>query len=742
MAELNFRALVDAMPDVLAVFDRDHRYVYVNAALEQATGLQPAALIGKRNDEVMEPADATLWRDAIESVLTTGKPSQIECTIDTPRGRRHFAATLTLLPDQQVCSISRDITDVRDQLRFALTAGRAATWSLDLATMTTTRDPSYRELVGVQATNAKGDFMAIHPEDRDIARAAYERALRDDVPYEPEVRIQRDDGSYMWIRGHGRFIRDASGTPVAMAGVIVDIDEAKRASIRAEQDRQINDTLHRLASSFASELDEERLVRLITDEVRTLIDAQVALFTFAERSEVITSGDATVLPAVRCGQIASVLTVPVTSRSGDTFGTLLLGHTEPERFTADHARLATSIASQAAVALENAQLYKTVREQKEQLEAAFELASVADRRKDEFIAMLSHELRNPLAPISTALELMELKAGGDTRRERDVVRRQVDHMSRLIDDLLDVSRITRGKIELARDVVELSTVVTKAVEMASPLLEKRLQRLKVDVPRTGLLVDADPMRLAQVFQNLLTNAAKYSPERSLVELRARRAADRVVVELHDQGTGIAPDLLPRLFDLFAQGRRALDRSEGGLGIGLAIAKSLCELHGGTIEVTSTHGQGSTFTVTLPRIDAAAKLAPLTNAARATERMAAIPSGTRVLVVDDNVDAAHMLRDFLEALGHEPAIAHDGPAALELASSFKPDIAVLDIGLPVMNGYELARRLRETLGSDKLRLIAVTGYGQDSDRARAREVGFDHHLIKPIELDALLSLLAK
>jgi signal transduction histidine kinase len=378
-----------------------------------------------------------------------------------------------------------------------------------------------------------------------------------------------------------------------------------------------------------------------------------------------------------------------------------------------------------------------------ELELALEGARLAERRKDELLAMLSHELRNPLAPIATALELMELKDGGDVRKERDVIRRQVDHLSHLIDDLLDVSRLTRGKIELSRQVVELATVLAKAVQTASPLLEKRLQRLSINVPRSGLLVDADPTRLAQVFENLLTNAAKYSGERSVIELSAHRAGDRVIVQLRDEGIGIAPELLPRLFDLFAQGDRALDRSEGGLGIGLAIVKSLCELHGGTIDVASAGaGRGSTFTVTLPRVDAAAALAPLHATSRATERMPAIASGTRVLVVDDNVDAAQMLRDFLEALGHEPAIAHDGPTALELASSFKPDIAVLDIGLPVMNGYELARRLRETLGPDKLRLIAVTGYGQDTDRARARDVGFDHHLIKPIELDALLSLLGK
>jgi PAS domain S-box-containing protein len=746
MAELDFRALVEAMPDVLAVLDREQRYVFVNAAVEHATGVAPTALIGKRTDEVMSPDDAAIWRHALAHVLATGESRTIECRFVTPRGPRVFAAILTRIAGERVCVLSRDVTagalerarlseahqTSEDQLRFALTAARAATWSLDLGTMQSQRDVSYAALVGGEATRVNADFMTIHPDDRQTARDAYERSLRERVPYEPEVRIRRDDGSYMWVRAHGRVICDADGKPRTMAGVIVDIDEARQANLRAE-------TLHRLAASFASELDEDRLVQMITDEITKLIGAQVTAFSFAGRPDTITSGDPTLLADLRAERIASVLTVAVTARSGETFGTLWLGHAEHGRFTSEHARLVTGIASHAAVALENAHLYKTVREQKEQLELAVERARVADRRKDEFLAMLGHEMRNPLAPIATALDLMELKDGADVRKERAVIRRQVQHLSRLIDDLLDVSRITRGKIQLSREIVELGDVLAKAIEMASPLLEKRLQRLTVDVPRTGLLVDADPTRLAQVFQNLLTNAAKYSEPRSHVELRARAEGDRVVVEVRDEGMGISQELLPRMFDMFAQGERALDRAEGGLGIGLTIAKSLCDMHGGTIDARSAGpGKGSTFIVMLPR----ARPATAAASARATERMPAIATGTRVLVVDDNVDAAHMLRDFLQALGHEPAIAYDAPSALELVARFRPDIAVVDIGLPVMNGYELARRLREQLGHEKLRLIAVTGYGQDTDRARAFAVGFDHHLIKPIELDALLSLLGK
>jgi PAS domain S-box-containing protein len=651
------------------------------------------------------------------------------------------------------------LQDSEEQLRLALAAGRAATWKLDLSTMTSTRDPSYQALLGVREGDAPGDFAAIHPDDRAVAQAQFERTLREGAPYEPELRLRRDDGSYVWIRSHGRLVLGPGGAPVALAGVIVDIDEAKRASLRAEEERRINETLHRLGNSFASELDHDRLVHLIIDEIARLVGAELAEFCDARQPGArpwlvrgfavqapVRIDDVTLDPRTRGPgapsegrpAVRSFLAVPVIARSGEVFGSLRFGHPEAGRFTAEHERLAASIATQAAIALENARLYQTVREQNEQLALAVERVRQADRRKDEFLAMLGHELRNPLAPIATALELMSLRGGGALQKERDVIRRQVIHLSRLIDDLLDVSRITRGRIELARQVIEIGAVLGKAIEMASPLLEKRMQPLEVDVPRAGLAVDADPTRLAQVFQNLLTNAAKYSEPRRPIRLFARGDAERVIVEVRDQGVGIPADVLPRLFELFVQGERSIDRAQGGLGIGLTIARSLCELHGGTIEAASAGaGRGSTFTVTLPRAAAgAAAAAPGPAGAPAARAQ----SGVRVLVVDDNVDAAVMLHELLAGMGHELAVAHDGLAALELATSFRPDVAVLDIGLPVMDGYELARKLREQLGSEKLRLIAVTGYGQDSDRARAREAGFDHHLIKPIALDALAPLL--
>jgi len=410
-------------------------------------------------------------------------------------------------------------------------------------------------------------------------------------------------------------------------------------------------------------------------------------------------------------------------------GVLWLSFDAARSFSIDERELLVAFTAQAAAAL--ARFLPS-----EKLRLAVDVQT-ADRRNDEFLAILGHELRNPLAPIVTALALMERRAPELQRHERAVIRRQVEHLTRLVDDLLDVSRITRGKVQLSRQIIELSGVLTRAIEIASPLLEKRRHRLTVDVSPTGLPVDADETRLSQVFQNLLTNAAKYSDSGSEICIAARCDADDIVIDVIDHGIGIAPELLPRLFQRFVQGERALDRAEGGLGLGLTIVENLLELHGGRISAHSEGvGHGSTFTVTLPRALEASLSEPPGQLPQ--QGSCAVPR--RILIVDDNVDAAQMLGDLMRDLGHEPKIAHDALSALDVISSFEPSIALLDLGLPVMDGYELARRLRAVFQPDALRLIAVTGYGQESDRLRAKAAGFDHHLVKPLDIDELVPLL--
>jgi signal transduction histidine kinase len=373
--------------------------------------------------------------------------------------------------------------------------------------------------------------------------------------------------------------------------------------------------------------------------------------------------------------------------------------------------------------------------QTQALEDARARAEDATRAKDEFLAMLGHELRNPLAPIMTALQLMRLK--NQTSREHEVIERQVANLMRLVDDLLDVSRITRGKIALQMRVVECAEVAARAIETASPALERKQQRLDIDVPRTGLVLHADPARVAQIIANLLTNASKYSDEGRVITLRAAREGGYVVIRVRDEGIGIAPDMLDRVFELFEQQPQALDRSAGGLGLGLAIVRSLVHMHSGRVRAISQGiGHGSEFIVELPLAAAVAQSAAVVSS-RAHGPDLPRGDGEHVLVVDDNEDAARLLYEALTALGYRAHIAMDGPRALSVADEFPPAVGVLDLGLPVMDGYELARHLRARGG---IRLIAVTGYGQPSDHERSRAVGFDAHLVKPIELGELARLL--
>jgi len=405
-----------------------------------------------------------------------------------------------------------------------------------------------------------------------------------------------------------------------------------------------------------------------------------------------------------------------------------------------HARESESLAR--ALDLSRSEVERTLVQLEQQTRAADEArnrAEEAARTKDEFLAMLGHELRNPLSPILTALQLMRLK--NQTSREQEVIERQVASLMRLVDDLLDVSRITRGKIDLRKERVELAEVAARAIEMASPILEKKQQVLDVRIAPTGLMLEVDPSRMAQVLSNLLTNAAKYSDAESTILFGADRVGEHVRVSVRDQGIGIAPAMLGQVFDIFVQNRQSVDRSQGGLGLGLAIVRSLVDMHGGTVRAFSEgEGHGSEFVVEIPSAPGAAAEPAVDGAAALGLQYVKTFDGVRVLVVDDNDDAAGLLAEALGALGYSVRTASDGPSGLRIASAFQPHLALLDIGLPVMDGYELAQRLREQQTAPPLRLIAVTGYGQADDRRRSSAAGFDAHLVKPITLEQLQNVL--
>jgi PAS domain S-box-containing protein len=425
--------------------------------------------------------------------------------------------------------------------------------------------------------------------------------------------------------------------------------------------------------------------------------------------------------------LKSYLTVPLRA-SGKMLGVLTFANSESGRnYTPADLLVAEDLAHRAAIAIENAHLYAAVRE--------------GDRRKDEFLAMLAHELRNPLAPIRNALAILQTRHadGAMLDRAREMMERQLHHLIRLVDDLLDVSRIMRGKIELRIERLDAREVVGRAVETAQPVLDAHGHDIDISLPDKPLWLNGDSVRLTQVVANLLNNAAKYTPTPGRIRLALEQAGDQALIRVKDSGIGIAPEALPRIFDLFVQADLSLARSQGGLGIGLTLVCRLVEMHGGTVSATSEGlGQGSEFIVRLPLAQAQAIGSPKTDG---QPSHAADRPPRRVLVVDDNVDAAQTMAMLLRLLNHDVVhVVHDGPAALKAAQEFKPDVIFLDIGLPGISGYEVARQLRERAEFRDVLLVAVTGYGQSDDRQRSQQAGFDHHLVKPVAPEALQTVL--
>ena len=433
--------------------------------------------------------------------------------------------------------------------------------------------------------------------------------------------------------------------------------------------------------------------------------------------------------AISAGNFEASVALPLVAH-GTLVGALGLRFDSPRAFNEGDRSILLTVSDLCSQAFERARLFAAER-------AARAGAESASRSKDEFLAMLGHELRNPLAPISTAIQLMKLRGDDRSLREREVIERQVMHLSRLVDDLLDVSRVARGLLSLSRVHIEVQDVLSKAVEIASPLIEKSEQHLIVSTAQPDLWMNADPLRLAQVVANLLTNAAKYTPPRGHVWLSAALEDGHVVIRVRDDGEGIGASLLPHVFDLFVQGMRTVARSEGGLGLGLALVKSFVALHGGTVAATSEGpGRGSEFVVRIPALASVEVTRPSAETPPPVSQ-----EGRRILVVDDNEDAREMLADLLRDLGHEVVVADDGPAALRRLEVFPAEVAILDLGLPVMDGFELARRVRERQSGSGLRLIALTGYGRERDLAQSRAVGFDAHLVKPVDMSALITAIS-
>jgi signal transduction histidine kinase/ActR/RegA family two-component response regulator len=516
---------------------------------------------------------------------------------------------------------------------------------------------------------------------------------------------------------------------------VYEVTEAVQARARVQEMRAEHERLFALLEEAPSligvlEGPELRLV-MMNRRMRELFAGRVPYPLGTSMADLVSPDNRTLLAACRVYETGVPETVDVVVRDvkgfiGRSFSTTIAPIHNPDGTI---SRVATS----SLETTEQLRIREALEAQTRDLEAARRVAVEAGQAKDQFLAMLGHELRNPLAPMSVAVQVMRLE--GVTSPALDILERQVNHLTRLVDDLLDVSRITRGVVTLKRTEVELPTIVNRALEMSSPLLEERNHRVVTDMVHRGLGLWGDPDRLAQVVANLITNAAKYSEPGTRIRITAERAGDRVRLSVADEGVGIAPDMVSKVFEAFVQQPQTLDRAHGGLGLGLAIVKSLVEAHGGSVSVHSAGiGCGSTFVVELPAIEIRSLSdtpLPFVRAESPTT------SPLRILVVDDNRDAVDVLRIALAAHGHAVACAYDGPSALEVAATYDPQLALVDIGLPVMDGYRLAELLR---ASHDIPIVAITGYGQQADLQRSAGAGFAAHLVKPVNIGELTTLI--
>ena len=504
------------------------------------------------------------------------------------------------------------------------------------------------------------------------------------------------------------------------------------AIVASSDDAIISKTLNGIITSWNA--GAERLFGYTADEA---IGQPMTLIIPAERHE----EESDILRRIRLGQrVEHFETVRVAKdgRRVDVSLTISPVHDRHGRVIGA-SKVGRDISASKRAAEESARSSALLRESRDELQRVNAQLSEADRRKDEFLAVLAHELRNPLAPIRTAIQYLRLKGPPDAalQNARDIIDRQVRHLIRLVDDLLDISRISSGKISLQKERVSLALIVTDAIEASRPLIESQNHQLTVTLPAEPVYLDADLTRLAQVLQNLLNNAARYTPPGGKIALHAEFDGQQVVIRVTDTGIGIPRDMLSHVFDLFTQVDRSIERSTGGLGIGLTLVQRLVELHGGNVEARSNGlNQGSEFIVCLPAFVHASE------SASAVGHDEAVPSARlRILVVDDNVDAADTLAEMLRASGHDVHTEYDGTAAIRALQSHRADVVLLDIGLPKLNGYDAAREIRAIDPQKPVVLVAVTGWGQDEDRRRSRLAGFDHHLVKPVDPALLDRILA-
>ena len=627
--------------------------------------------------------------------------------------------------------------------RLALTAGRMGSWETDLVARTRSWSKEGMALFGLDLANGVGQVggptdeyeAALHPEDRHLVRAFHELAGKQDS-FLAEYRIVRPDGATLWLSGRGLVVsRQPDGRAQRLVSIMADVSERRQA---------------------------EEVLRIERERLALALKAgQMGVYDFNIADDVLwwspqTYGVFGVAPETFTPNRESVASL-IHPDDRDTFLQRRAEAMAQHRPFLHEFRIVRHDGAQAWIGHRGQTEYDAVGNPVRNFGIALDITERkqaeqalrdADRKKDTFIATLAHELRNPLAPIRNAVNVLRQSGQADPQVLawcRDVIDRQVAQMSRLLEDLLDVSRMTRGQFALRREPLVLATVIEQAIEIVQPLIQAAGHMLTVEMPAQSIAIEGDLTRLAQVFSNLLINAAKYTQPEGRIGVAVEVFDDEVAVSVTDTGIGIAAEQMPHIFEMFGQAETALDRSQEGLGIGLSLARGFVEMHGGQIGARSDGiGKGSVFIVRLPVTRQARESAmgdSLDAGATATPPVA---GRRRVLIADDLRDSADSLALLLETMGHEVHVAYDGEQAFQAIEALRPEVALLDLGMPKMNGYDVCRRIRELPWGRQVTLIAQSGWGQDEDRRRTRDAGFDHHIVKPIDpgaLDALLRSLA-
>ncbi len=783
-------AILESITDGFLAIDRDWTFTYVNGAAGRLLSCAPGDLLGKNLWEAY-PGQVGTGFERMHRRVAAGGPAESR-TEYYPDHDRWYEGHTYPAPDG-ITIYFRDVSGQKraEAERERLTAEAARQARLFDTTLSSISDFAYvldrgarfryvnkplLDLWGLALDQAVGkDFFGLnYPPDlaAQLARQVSEvfdtrRPLTDQTPYTSPTGVY---GYYEYIFSP---VFAADGAVEAIAGTTRNITKQKEAEAAL---RRIADA----SRAINSVLSADSIIRIATMEARALVGAHVAAASLLSPDDPASALHTLALSAkhgyfrpaddnvpaaslhplvenatapVRLTRAellahplyhaigkgvmgwpppAGWLAVPLVGYSGKTMGFLQLSDKEGGEFTADDEAALVQLAAVAAAGIENARLYERLKEQ--------------DKRKDEFLATLAHELRNPLAPVRNGLQIFRMTplANPALDQVREMMERQVTHLVHLVDDLLDVSRVTSGKIVLKMERVELGAVVAAAVETSRPLVEAAGHTLTVELPAAPVTVTADPHRLAQVLTNLINNSAKYTPAGGAIRVRAGRDGADAVLSVHDTGVGLPAEMLPKIFDMFTQVGGSLERSQGGLGIGLTLVRKLAEMHGGTVTAESPGaGQGSTFTVRLPLSRGEGPGIRGEDNPPSSSPLTPDPSPLKVLVVDDNVDGAESLAMLLTIGGHTAKTAHTGPAGLAAVKAFRPDVVFLDIGLPGMNGYEVAKHIRDdpALGA-RVALVALTGWGTDDDRQRATAAGFDHHLTKPAEAERVTALLAK